>query len=322
MPTPEVAVRLPKNWREIIKESRPEKREVFVSSAEVEEALAWLQKSRAIYSQVTRPARKGDSIEIDFEVSSRGKPIPGGAAKNHRLVIGGGGYLPGFEEKLEGMSWGEEKNFTLEAPDNYWSREIAGKQLDFHVRINSVQKVTLPEVNDDFARSLGKFGSLPELKENIRSGLRKEKEEREKERFRICLVERIAEKADVQFPPSLVDKELEGMITELKLETEGLGLAWPEYLKQIKKDEVGLKIELAKQAEKKVRYSLILGAIADEEKIEPLAAEVEEEVNKFLRHFSPPAEAEKSIDVAKLTQYTKGVLRNEKVFQFLEKLAA
>ncbi len=317
----EVHIHLPHNWREIVKESAKERREIFVSEKEIADALRWLQASRASYAEVTRPAQEGDSVDIDFEIKNEGQALPGGKAENHKLIIGAGGYLPGFEKEIVGMKTGEEKNFSLPVPETFWAKEIAGKNVDLHLKVKSVQDRDVPELNDSFAQSVGKFKNIDALKKSVGEGLRVEKEEKEKERFRLFVLSKIEEKSEIEYPDELLENEINLMLGELKASVGGMSLPWPEYLNQVKKSEEDLRKGFRPQGERRVRYALILRAIAEEERIEPDAEEVEKEMNRFLSQFSSPEVAEKNIDVVSLANYTKGVLRNEKVFQLLEKIA-
>src|SRR3989344_467148 len=119
-------------------------------------------------------AEEGDRVEIDFEARKNDQIIEGGISKNHPLIIGGRSFISGFEDKLTGMKKGEEKSFSLPAPADYFYKEVAGKELTFKVKMNDIKEVVRPEANDDFARSLGRFASLRELKESVKEGLTQE----------------------------------------------------------------------------------------------------------------------------------------------------
>jgi len=289
-----------------------QRRDVSVSAAEIDSALRWLQGSRATYAQVLRPARKGDAVEIDFELSSGGKEVENGSIKNHELILGEGGYLPGFEDQLIGMSAGEEKKFSLPTP--------RGK-LDCHVKVKAVKDRKLPELNDDFSRSLGKFENLESLKTSIREGLAEEKELKERERIRILMLTKIDERTQFDLPESAIREEIKIMLSELKGALAGMGLSFETYLQQIKKTAEELEAAFRPEAERRVRYALILRQIAREAQIEPTDEEVKEAADKFLRQFSSPEKAEQAVDPDSLARYTRNVLRNEKTFEFIEKIS-
>jgi len=314
-------IKLPANWRAIVQAAKSERHEVFVSDQEIDAALRWLQHARASHRTVLRPAQKGDSVEIDFDIRENETPVTNGKAEKHRLLIGAGGYLPGFEDALVGMNAGDEKDFSLAVPENYWSGEIAGKTLEARIKMREVSVAVLPELNHEFAQKAGKFKNLTDLKRSVREGLTAEKEAKEKERFRILMLERLDEASAVEFPAELTEREVATMLLELKSSVISMGLPWPTYLAQIKKSEQELAEEFVPAAHKRIRYALLLETIAAKEGIEPSPQEVEEATNKFSLQYAPPESAEKNIDAARLAQYTKGALRNEKVFQFLEQIA-
>ena len=297
-----------------------EKKVLSVEDKEVNDALAWLQKSRAKYIAVNRPAQKGDFVEIDFETRLAGVKIENGESKNHGLIIGEGGFMPGFEDNLIGMEVGREKEFSLKAPDDYFAKNLAGKSLDFKARLNVLQQRELPALDDDFAKGLGNFDGLEALKKNVKDGIMAEKEQKEKERARIKTIEAIAEQTNFETPQILIDYELEKMMSELNQSVGRLGLSFDQYLSQIKKTAEELKKEMAPSAEKRVRIALVLKAIAKKEDVNVSENEIEERMNETLKHYPADGGAKKDIDPEQLKDYTKGVIRNEKVFQLLEKI--
>ena len=274
-----------------------------VEDKEIDNALDYLQKSRAKIITINKPAQKGNRVEIDFEIKNTGVKIEDGDSKNHPLILGEGRFLPGFEEKLEGMKSGEEKEFSLKVPHDWPDKRIADKNLDFKVKMNLVQERILPEINDEFAKSLGSFDSLSGLRKNIQDGLMQEKELKEKQRIRLELIEKVAENSKIDVPENLINQEAEAMINEFKANVTVFGMDFEIYLKGIKKTTDDLKKEWMPQAEKRVKIRLCLKAIAEKEKIEVSNEEIE------------------NIDSEKPKEYTKNILINEKVFELLEQEA-
>lgn len=172
----------------------------------------------------------------------------------------------------------------------------------------------LPELNDEFARSFGNFENLEALKKSITDGLRMENQEKEKQRWRIEVAKRIANEAKMEIPETLIASELNKMMDEFKDNIAHLGLEFDKYLEQIKKKEDDLKKEWHDKAEERVKIALILRTVAEKEGIEVSEQEIDEEVSKFLKHYGQNSQ----IDINHLKEYTKGVLKNEKVFQYLE----
>jgi trigger factor len=293
------------------KELRVKRKELRVKQEEIDKSLEHLQKSRTKLVTVNRPAKFGDRVEIDFVTRSSGIKVEGGESKNHPLIIGESRFIPGFEKELEGMKSEEEKSFTLRVPKDWPQKNLAGRILDFQVKTNLIQQRNIPELSDEFAKSLGNFDSLNQLKQNIKEGLIQEKELREKERIRMELIEKVAQNSKMDIPEALINIELDKMVNELRGSVENIDLGFDKYLQGIKKTVDDLKKEWRSQAEKRVRISLVLREIAKKEKIEISDKEVVERID----------EAEKNIDNSALKEYTKGVIRNEKVFQLLEREA-
>jgi trigger factor len=292
-----------------------------VEKEEVDKSLDYLRQSRAKIITVNKPAKKGDRVEIDFEFRSAGIKIEDGASKNHPLILGDGRFLPGFEKELEGMERNQEKEFSLKAPENWPDKRIADKNLDFKVKMNLVQEREIPELNNEFAKSLGHFESLDALKKNIEQGLFEEKEIKENQRIRIELIEKVAQESKMEIPFSLIEQELERILAEFKYSINSLGLDFDKYLKEINKTFEEIKKDWRGQAEKRVKIALCLRAIADKENIEVSEEEITERINQDLKTYPDMEEAEKNIDLQSLKEYTKEVLRNEKVLGLLEKEA-
>ena len=275
------------------------KKEVKVEDKDINKSLEYLQKSRAKVVTVNRPAKKGDQVEVDFNEN-----------KNYPLILGEGHFDPNFEKEIEGMKVNEEKKISL-----------TDKKLDFKVKLKLVQERDIPKLSDEFAKSLGEFKSLEDLKKSVKQGLTQEKEAREKERMRIELVEKVVQDSKMDIHDALIDIELDKMINELQQSTLSMGLEFDKYLQQIKKTVEELKKEWREQAEKRVGVGLVLKAIAEKEKIEANEKDVEEKVNEQLKHYPNIENAKKNIDVSALKEYTRGIMRNEKVFELLEREA-
>ncbi|MBI2640491.1 MAG: hypothetical protein HYW91_01235 [Candidatus Sungbacteria bacterium] len=210
------------------------------------------------------------------------------------------------KEKKEVLVSDEEVEKTLK-----WVRESRA--------VGEGENRKIPELTDDFAKSLGDFPSVDALRSNVRSGLQSEKEERERERIRIRILEEVAKDSGLEVPDVLVESELEKMFAELKSGVEGMGAKWEDYLVHLKKTPEELRSGWREDAIKRVRAGLVLREIARAEKIEPGEEEIQERADAFLRQYKSAEDTEKNIDAESLREYTRGILRNEKVFEFLEK---
>ncbi|KKU52762.1 MAG: Trigger factor, partial [Candidatus Moranbacteria bacterium GW2011_GWE2_47_10] len=239
-----------KDWQDKIKKVNKEYRDkkAEVKDEDVEKELSQLAQSRVQLVAVEREAKDGDSVLIDFQVKRQGVPIEGGTSKNHPLVLGKGVFIPGFEENVIGMKAGEEKEFELKFPEEYHEKSLAGNPATFSVKLNAVQERKTPEVNDAFAKSLGKFETLEELKKNMGEGLLKEKAEQLKEKKRAEYIEKLVESTKAELPEVLVHEELHRMIGEFEMQLSGMGITFDKYLEQIKKSQDDVEKEWQPQA--------------------------------------------------------------------------
>jgi len=280
-------VKLP-DYRKIA--SKIKKNKVRVEEKEIENALKWLQKSRAKFTAKNQVAQKGDFVEIEYS-----SPQIGQEAQKDAFVLGEGHFLPGFEEKIIGMKSGEEKeNITLNKD---------GKDIILKVKVISVQNVELSEVNDEFAKSLGKFDNLDALKKNIKQGLVLEKEQAEKQRTKQEILEKIGEKTKVEIPDVLIENEQKQILENLKkMVSERLKISFQDYLKKLGKTEKQVSDSFLLESQKKVRNYLILREIGKREKIEVSEEELA------------------GLDPERPKEYSREVIKTEKTFAVLENL--
>ena len=144
-----------------------EKEEIKVSADDVKERLNEMAERNARLVSVDRKAKKGDIAVIDFEGFDNGVPFEGGKGENHELEIGSGSFVPGFEDQIIGMKAGEEKDIDITFPEDY-HKELAGKAVVFHVKLNKVTETIVPEQDDEFAKDVSEFDTLDELKADLK----------------------------------------------------------------------------------------------------------------------------------------------------------
>jgi len=291
-----------------------------VKEEQIRKELETLQKSRAKLITVPCGARTGDRMEIDFEVFVDGKSIDKGKVQNHPITIGENHFIPGFEDNLIGMKEKDEKKFELTFPKNYHQEELAGKPARFKVKVNLVQEKELPEINDDFAKGLGKFERIKDLEKSIAEGIELEQKKKNEEKWRTEVIEKTTAESQIELPEILIEQEIEKMMAEFEQNIAAIGLKLETYLENIKKSKSEIAKGWRETAEKRVGAALVLKEIAKSEEIEISAAEIEKEMNKIMAYYKSVPDMEKNVDMERLYDYTKGILTNEKVFKFLESL--
>lgn len=313
------AIALP-DYKATAKRILADKKNPEVAEKDVDAAIRWLRESRAKLIAVAREAKIGDKVEIDFSATSGGVALEEIRSANHPFTLGQGKFLPGFEDNLAGMKAGEEKMFNITAPADWRDKAIAGKTLEFKVKMNAVQEREIPAWDEAFVKSFGKFSSTAEAEENIRTGLRAEKEAGERERLRIAMIEAIAKETGAEIPEPLLERELEKMVAELQSSIERMGLKFSDYLTHIKKTADGLRQEWRKDAEHRVKIALVLREIARRENIEPSEEEIKEVMSRAIARQGFDEKDLKTIDRAAFLDYNRGIARNEKVFKHLESI--
>lgn len=291
------------------------RKKVSVSEEEVAEALKWLQESRAKFIAKAGQSQKGDFVEIEFSSPQ----IENGAKKKESFVLGKGHFVSGFEENLAGMKNGEEREFSLHLSGDLSKPEEGERDMNFKVRMVSIQKMDLPDITDEWAKSLGQFENLTALKKSIKDGLVLEKERAENQRVRQEIIKNISEKVKTEIPENLIEEEKNRMNENLKQGvSKALHISFQEYLKQVNKTEESIKESFSLEARKRVKNTLVLRAIEKREGVVVSQGEIEEEVNKILKKYSSVNKAQSQLDIEKLKAYVKRVLKDEKAFQILE----
>lgn len=310
------------SFRDQVKKLNAEykKKETGVDDKDLMTELERLAAMRAKLVTVNREAKMGDSVLVDFTVKQNGVVIEGGKSEKHPLVLGKGVFIPGFEEELVGMKENDEKSFELTFPSEYHAKHLAGKPATFEVTMRLVQEREVPQIDDAFAKSLGSFDSLEQVKENLRKGMLEEKKQQVKDEHRTGILDILVEHAEIEYPKILVDQELLRMTHDFETQLQSMGLTLDQYLEQMKKTKEELTTEWLPQAKKRLAANLVIEFLAKEEDIAVDSAEVEAEMNKALQYYKNVKDIEKNIDMERLYSAVSGQLKNDKVLVWLESL--
>lgn len=256
-----------------------EAKDFTVTEEDIEEELKRMQERQAELVVVEDGAvENNDYAIIDFQGFIDGQPFEGGEASNYNLLIGSGSFIPGFEEQLIGMKKGEEKEIEVTFPQDYHNADLAGKKAVFKVKVNDIKRKNLPAIDDEFVKDVSEFDTLAELKEDIKKKL-EEKNKIEEENYKKDAVVRLAsENATINIPDVMIEHEIDHMVKDFagRLQMQGLNLEL--YFQFTGLNEDGLREQFKEEAEKRVRSSLTLEAIAKAEGIEATDAEVDEEI--------------------------------------------
>jgi trigger factor len=304
------------NIREISAKICEKKEKVEVTEREVEDTLSWLQQTRSKSTEKDGAIEKGDMVETHFEIIDGPSDLPK-TAQHDNFIVGRGHYIEGMDEALIGMKKDEEKEFTGKL--QMGKDEKQKEPVKIKVLIHKIKKVELPELNDEFVKSLGKFETVAALKEDIKRGITEEKELAEREKRRAEVIEKISEKTKVEVPAVLIEREETALLQNLKgrIASE-LGISFEEYLSQIKKTEDDVKKEMKKAAEQRVKAFLVLNEIEKQEKISATDEELAEKINKIISQYPDPAQARQEIGKGDTKEYLAEEIKREKIFKLLD----
>ncbi|RPC23600.1 trigger factor, partial [Neisseria meningitidis] len=261
-----------------------EKVTASVGDAEVDQTVEILRKQRTRFNHVEREARNSDRVIIDFEGKIDGEPFAGGASKNYAFVLGAGQMLPEFEAGVVGMKAGESKDVTVNFPEEYHGKDVAGKTAVFTITLNNVSEATLPEVDADFAKALGiADGDVAKMREEVQKNVSREVERRVNEQTKESVMNALLKAVELKAPVALVNEEAARLANEMKQNFVNQGMA----------DAANLDLPLdifKEQAERRVSLGLILAKLVDENKLEPTEEQVKAVVANFAESYEDPQE--------------------------------
>ncbi len=263
--------------------------EYTVSDKDVEHELGHMAEHNARLVTVDdRPVEKGDITIIDFAGSIDGVAFEGGTATNQELEIGSNKFIPGFEDQIIGMKVNEEKDINVTFPEDYFSKDLAGKEATFKVTLHEIKKKELPKIDDDFAKDVSEFDTLADLKADIKSKMEKENEERAKYESEEAAIEAVCKDVEVDIPSGMIETEIDNMVKDIENKLSYQGLTLDQYLKLTNKTMENLRKEFDEQANKAVKSRLVLEAIIKAEDIKPDDKEVEEKVKEMAKNYGRP----------------------------------
>ncbi|MDD3032664.1 MAG: trigger factor [Candidatus Pacebacteria bacterium] len=281
-------------------------KEIKVEEKDIKEALKWLVESRAKFFQKEGKAEKGDLIEITYTF----KDVEGDKDKKDRFVLGKGHYLEGLEDALIGLGREEKKEVQVVDPKEK-------KKFVLNITVDSVQKMEVPELNDEFAKTVG-FDSVKDLEENTKQGLNQEREISEKQRRRTEVLEKIVKETKVEVPETLIEREGKALLQNLKDRVSyELQMPFEQYLKEVKKTEEEVSKEFNKVAVERVKGFLVLHEIEKMEKVTVTEEEIDKKIDELAANYPDKEKVKEDMKKGNAKFYVEDELKKEKIFNLL-----
>lgn len=298
-----------------------DKIEYNVTDEDINHELGHMQEhnSRLITIE-NRPVEKGDIATIDFEGFVDGNPFEGGKAEGHELEIGSNTFIPGFEDQVIGMKIDEEKDINVKFPEEYFSKELAGKDAIFKVKVHEIKKKELPELDDEFAKDVSEFDTLKELKADIKAKQEEQNKEKAKYETQDAVIKALCEDIKVDIPSGMIEMEVENMLKDIEQRLSYQGLKLEQYLQMMGKTAEDMKKEYEPQAIDAIKSRLALEAVVKAEKIEADDKEIKEKMKEMAKNYGKEND-EEFMNNENVKNYIKQGIESEKAIDFLVKNA-
>ena len=291
--------------------------EYKVTAKDVEHELGHMQEHNSrLISVEDRPVEKGDIANINFEGFVDDVAFEGGKAENHDLEIGSNTFIPGFEDQVIGMKIDEEKDIKVKFPDEYFSKDLAGKDAIFKVKVNEIKKKELPKLDDEFAKDVSEFDTLKELKQDIKKKQQKQNDEKAKYETQDEVIKAVCKEMKVEIPSGMIETETENMLRDMEQRLSYQGLKLDQYLQMMGKSKEDMKKEYEPQAEEAIKSRLALEAVIKAEKIEVADIDVDEKIKEMAKNYGREND-EEFLKNENVRNYIKQGLESEKAIEFL-----
>ena len=284
-------------------------------NAEIERARERVSR----YVDVTdRPVKMDDQVTLNYAGFCEGKQFEGGTAEGHKLVIGSGSFIPGFEDQLVGAEIGKEVEVNVTFPEEYHAENLKGKPATFKCTVTAIQEKDVPALDDEFAKDVSEYDTLDAYKAATKEDLQKKADERDDAEFENAVLDAVCENAKVDIPEAMIEDRIDERIREISMNMRYQGIDMQTYFKYTGTTEESLREQLKDQAKHDVLVRLVLEAVRDAEKVEADEASVNEEIDKYASQASGDAEKFKASLTDDDRKYFEEAVRMRKTVELLK----
>ena len=288
-------------------------------NAEIERARERVSR----YVDVTdRPVKMDDQVTLNYAGFCDGEQFEGGTAEGHKLVIGSGSFIPGFEDQLVGAEIGKEVDVNVTFPEDYHAENLKGKPATFKCTVTAIQEKDVPALDDEFAKDVSEYDTLDAYKAATKEDLQKKANERDDAEFENAVLDAVCENAKVDIPDAMIEDRIDERIREISMNMRYQGIDMQTYFKYTGTTEENLREQLKDQAKHDVLVRLVLEAVRDAEKVEADEASVNEEIDKYASQASGDAEKFKASLTDDDRKYFEEAVRMRKTVELLKDSAA
>lgn len=275
-----------------------EKKEVEVTDEQVDAQIKDMmgRDAQMVVAEEGAVIEKGDFAIIDFAGTVDGEPFSGGEGKGYPLEVGSNSFIPGFEDQLVGLSKGDSTDVEVTFPEDYFVKDLAGKEAIFKVNIQDVKRKELPELNDEYVASKTDFKTVEELRANYKERMQKAAEANAKAEYEHELIDLAVANAKFSVPEIMIEDKISQMVEEMKMSLESRKMSLDMYMQYTGLDMAKIRENQRPVAEENVKTDLVLDAIAKAEDIQVDMADVDAEIAAIsAQHGASPEEVKKII---------------------------
>ncbi|MEI8128917.1 MAG: trigger factor [bacterium] len=245
-----------------------------------DKALDGLLQRNATFSLVIdRPTKENDVVVIDFDGSVKGEKIQGGAAQNYSLDLANSNFILGFAEQLVGKKLDEEFDINVEFPKEYQDAKLAGQPAIFKIKLKEIKEKVLPELNDELAQKTGNFKTVEDLKADIQKFLDITKEKEDRKNSDNIIFEKVLSGVKIDIQDSMIERESQSLLEEYKQRLAMQGYKWEDVLKT--QNQESILTELKGEAAIRIKNSLVIDKIAQEENLQIEPADLESKLKEL-----------------------------------------
>lgn len=280
-------------------------------NAKLDEAGAWIPVT-------DRPAKKGDQVTIDYSGSVDGVKYEGGTAEKQTLLLGSGNFIPGFEEQVEGMNIGEDRDITVKFPEEYHEKSLAGKDAVFAIKLHEITFKEIPALDDESVKDISEFDTVADYKESVKKNIAEKKNSEAESKLENDMIEAIAKNSQVEIPQCMIDNQIEDMIKEFENRLQYQGLKAEDYYKYTGMKREDLQTQYKDMAEKNVLFRLTLEALLKAIQVPVSDEEIDDKIAEMAKQAGRSVEEYSKYINEEYRNYLRNDLITTKLFEYLK----
>jgi len=295
-----------------------EAEDASVSDEDVEAEIKRAAERNARMVEITdRAAQMDDIVTIDFEGFMDGTPFEGGKGENHDLKLGSHSFIDTFEDQLVGKNIGDECEVNVTFPEEYHQKDLAGKPAMFKVTVKKIQYNEVPEINDALVKEISEFDTLEAYKADTRKTLEERKAKQVEESRKAKLLGKVVEKSEMDMPEPMVLEQCDQMINQFAQTLRYQGMDMQKYMEMTGSNLEGMRQSVRPEAERRLKESLVLEAIAKAENLEATQEDVDAEVESMAKMYGMEADKLKAAITEAEIESMKAELKTKKALEFI-----